>query len=295
MAYRSTNLTPSFPFQAGEWWIDEKGGFHSAYGIDESLDGLFFRHLDQVRIAVNSPKIVVKWDVKEVLGEALPAVLDRLSQCRSNITIHLYFFYFGWVQEQYTSPSDAIERINQIQSFRNVDIIHSTCIQAHDLAKVRAGTPLIRRGYQLWEKSNGHFDKISNHKFVRFMPHVLIFRPDVSDGHLVFSHIGSRSTAARVYGRGWAVNALYQGSDSTLAPLNRKYDSQVCAFYENVYDTGEPRFDHVRALMHLDGIEPFWISYERLLTRSIRHDGMPAVVCLVNRTQKLSIPLAGGP
>ena len=84
-------------------------------------------------------------------------------------------------------------------------------------------------------------------------------------------------------------------SNGSLAPKNQHYDFRVSAAYWDVIKTGEPRYDHVRALIHIDGSEPFWVSYERLLTYGIIDAGKPAVVCLVNRTQNISIPLAGGP
>ena len=84
-------------------------------------------------------------------------------------------------------------------------------------------------------------------------------------------------------------------SHRALAPLNRQCDCPSSGACRDALAPGEPRSDHVRALLHFDGSEPCWISYERLLTYGLIDDGKPAVVCLVNRTQNISIPLAGGP
>ena len=100
---------------------------------------------------------------------------------------------------------------------------------------------------------------------------------------------------ARVCGPEWSASVHNMASDESMPPMNSDYDYQVSAAYRDVFKTGEPRYDHVRALLHIDGSEPFWISYERLLTYSLIDDGEPAVVCLVNRIQNISIPLAGGP
>jgi len=39
--------SPTHPFQIGNWWVDESGGFHSAYGIDSSIDTFLFRVIAQ--------------------------------------------------------------------------------------------------------------------------------------------------------------------------------------------------------------------------------------------------------
>ena len=283
------------PFPAGEWWIDEIGGLHSACGVDRSFDALYYRHLGLVSVAVYPTKIVVQWDINKVSDDALAAVIERFSSCQLAVPVHLRFFYFGWEVEQYLNPVAMIERIHRIQQFRSINLIRSTYIDEHDLTDIKNGTKLIADGYQLWERTGGRFDKASPDELCAYLPHLLLFRPTPHDDELVFSYVGSKSTAARVYGPEWAASAYNMTSDGSLAPMNRQYDCRVSAAYWDVLETGEPRYDHVRALLHVGGSEPFWVSYERLLTYSLIDDDKPVVVCLVNRTQNISIPLAGGP
>ena len=287
--------SPSPPFPAGEWWVDEIGGLHSACGVDGSFDALYYRHLGLVRVAVYATEIVVQWDVSKVSDDALAAVIERFSNCRLDVSVHLRFFYFGWVEEQYSDLVALIERIQRIQQFRSISLIRSTYIHEHDLTDIKNWTKLVADGYQLWERTGGRFDKASKDELGAYLPHLLIFRPTPHDDELVFSYIGSKSTMARVCGPEWSASVHNMASDESMPPMNRQYDYQVSAAYRDVFKTGEPRYDHVRALLHIDGSEPFWISYERLLTYSLIDDGKPAVVCLVNRTQNISIPLAGGP
>ena len=291
---KPTAILQSLPFPAGEWWIDEIGGSHFACGIDGSFDALYFRHLGLVRVAVFSTKIVIQWDIGKVSDVALAAVIERFSGCQLAVPVYLRYFYFGWITEQYSTPQAIIERIDRIQQFRSVELIRSTYIDEHDLSDIKNGTKLVADGYELWERTGGHFDKTSQDELSAYIPHLLIFRPMPHDNELVFSYVGSKSTAARVYGPEWASSAHSMISNESLAPMNRQYDNRVSAAYQDVLNTGEPRYDHVRALLHLDGSEPFWVSYERLLTFGLIDKGKPAVVCLVNRTQNISIPLAGG-
>ena len=292
---RPTGESPSTPFPAGEWWIDEIGSVHSACGVDRSFDALYYRHLGLVNVATHPTKIVVQWDINKVSDDALAAVIERFSSCRLAVSIHLRYFFFGWVAEQCTNPVAMIERIHRIQQFRSIDLIRSTYIHEHDLADIKNGTKLVADGYRLWERTGGRFDKASQDELCAYLPHLLIFRPTPQNDELVFTFVGSKSTAARVLGPEWAATACNVTSNESLAPMNRQYDCRVSAAYRDVLETGEPRYDHVRALLHIDGSEPFWVSYERLLTYGLIDDGKPAVVCLVNRTQNISIPLAGGP
>ncbi|NQV48669.1 MAG: hypothetical protein HQ504_12935 [Rhodospirillaceae bacterium] len=287
--------SPTHPFQIGNWWVDESGGFHSAYGIDSSIDTFLFRHLGQVKLIVKHSGISIHWDSRHVEEGALPAVLGRLCECKKNISVQLNFFYIGWAQENYSDPLKAIDRIFQVKNGRSIDILHTTMMAKHGIENIDKATPLINRGYKLWDRSGGCFDKISQDIYPNYLPHILIFRPDRREENLNYAYVGSKSTAARVAGRKWVANATSRVSDQSCAPEDDDFAEQVSAGFQGVLDTGEPRYEHVRALLHPEEGEPFWLSYERLLTRHMLHDGKPAVICLVNQTQDISIPLLGGP
>jgi len=282
-------------FRPGTWWIDETGRFHSAFGVDESFDHFFFRHLGHLKLVVNPPGVSIIWDVHSVSGDAMALVIDRLSDSRDTVDVHLRFFYYGWVDERFQNQDDALKRIHEITRFQSVELIRSTYIDEHDVSAIGDATDLISNGFRLWESASGNLKHADQEKLSAYMPHVLIFRPGENEQNLIFSHVGSRSTAAQVYGEKWAASAVNEVSDSSLEPSNMNYDQRVSAAYGPTLETEEPRYDHVRALLHLESqSEPFWVSYERLLIHSLLHDGSPAVICLVNRTQNVSIPLAGG-
>ncbi len=289
----STDTSTSMP--PGTWWIDEVGGFHSAFEIDETFDSFFFRHLGHVKLVVNPPSSSILWDVHNVSSDAMAPVIDRLEAIPEEFAVRLQFFFYGWIDEQFQNQRDAIKRILEISQFQSVELIRSTYIEEHDVSMISNATDLIANGYQFWQQTDGNIKKADQEVLSTYLPHVLIFRPAKKDHNLVFSHIGTKSTAARVYGDGWVASAFNEKSDKSLEPNNSKYDERVSEAYRHTMDTEEPRYDHVRALLHLDShAEPFWVSYERLLTYSLLHDGSPAVICLVNRTQDVSIPLAGG-
>ncbi len=282
------------PLRPGVWWVDETGDVHSGVGVDQSFDSLFFRHLGHIKLAVNFPRITISWDVHNVSGDALTTVIDRLTSYTSDLAVHLKFFYYGWIDEHFPDQRAAVERIQEISRFQSVELIRSTYIEEHDISTVSDATDLISNGYRLWERASGDLKRTDQEELCGYLPHVLIFRRSQNDQNLVFSHIGTKSVAAQVYGAQWVTSAFNEKSDASLEPSNLKYDLKVSEAYNRILETEEPRYDHVRALLHLGNhLEPFWVSYERLLTYSLLHDGSPAVVCLVNRTQNVSIPLAG--
>jgi len=281
-------------FRPGTWWIDETGRYHTAYGVDESFDHFFFRHLGHLKLVVNPPIVTIQWDVHNVSADALAPVLDRLESCRDLIDVHLRFFYYGWIDERFQSQNEALKRILEISRFQSVELIRSTYIDEHDISTIGEASDLISDGFRFWESTKGNLKNANQENLSAYMPHVLVFRPAKNDRNLIFGHVGSKSTAARVYGDAWATSAVNEKSDASLEPSNLNYDQRVSAAYGFTLETEEPRYDHVRALLHLESHpEPFWVSYERLLTYSLLHDGSPAVICLVNRTQNVSIPLAG--
>ncbi len=292
---QNSTADSAFSLRPGDWWIDEEGGIHSGFDVDASFDHFFFQHLGHVKLTVNFPKIVLNWDVQNVSNDAMTTVFDRLLGYSDDLAVHLRFFYYGWIDEHYPNQRKAIQRIQEITKYQSIELIRSTYIDEHDLASVPDATELIANGFRFWERTRGDLKRADQDELCNILPHILIYRLSRNEKSLVFSHIGSKSTAARVCGPEWVSSAFNEKSDESLSLNNQKYDQKVSAAYGHIMETEEPRYDHVRALLHLDNHdEPFWISYERLLTHSLLHDGSPAVICLVNRTQNVSIPLAGG-
>lgn len=278
----------------GDWWVDEKGDINSSSEIDSSLDALFFRHLGQVKLYVRPGEVDIHWDTGHVMGDALPSVLDRLIKLKSKKKVRLSFYYFGWASEDYDKSSAAISRILQIQQSQFVDLLHPTLINSLNVGDVELASPLLKRAFKIWERTKGQFDDIAQEEFSEYLPNILIFRPDKNDEKILFSWIGSKTTAINVYGHQWAKYSIGQVSNKSFGLESQFHADRVSSGIAHTMRTGEPSLHHIRSLMDIDGQEPFWVSYERLLTRHTLHDGKPGVVCTVNEIQEISIPLAGG-
>jgi len=285
----------TLPFELGQWWVDERGNAHPASAIDSSLDNLFLRHLGQVKLNLSASHMDLMWDATEVEDESLASVLDRLSLCRADISCKLNFFYFGWVSENYTCRRDAVERIIQIQGNRNVAILHPTLINNRDHSDIENASDLIRHGYGLWKQAAGQFDNIPKDKLSTYLPYTLIYQLNDQKNELVFSWIGEETPSARIYGQVWANETIGESSDSLSEQETPEFVEKISSAMHHTLETGEPHFQHIRTLMEDTEVEPFWLNYERLITRHRMADGRYGIDVLCNLTQNLSIPLAGTP
>lgn len=284
-----------YPFEPGVWWVDENGDFHVAEEPDKSVDHLLLRYLQQVKVVVDNADITITWDAHEVEQDGLFSVLDRLSDCANGIRVNIRCYYNGWLAEEYASRHRAIARIQQIQGHRDVSLIESTYVLDQGLDRIADAHRKIQRGFEIWERTRGRFSVISNDTAAEYLPNILIYRPDQREGKLVFSWVGLQSFSAHTYGRWWAIDALRQTYNDTLGPENRRYVDLTCSAYDLVWETGEPHFAQVRALLTPLAQEPTWICYDRLLTRHTLHDGRPALICLSRPAERIKIPIAGAP
>ena len=125
-----------------------------------------------------------------------------------------------------------------------------------------------------------------------YFSHAMVFRP-AEDGQLTFVYVGKESPAARVYGSEWA--AASEGHEHDGHSPDRDYSSRVCRPYTAVLESGEPRLDHIRALIHRHVGEPLWAPYQRLLAPCKLRDGSPVLVCLSDLTQQIAIPFMNAP
>jgi hypothetical protein len=277
----------------GQWWVDDRGDKNPAESIDSSLDSVFLRHLGQVKLSATANRIDIMWDTTEVADEALASVVDRLTHCQADVPVKLYFFYYGWVSETYKHRKDAIERIMQVQSNRTIAILHPTMIDNHDFSDIENASPLIRRGYEIWDKAKGKFDNVAKDTLSAYLPHTLIYQLNQREDELVFSWIGDQTPSARIYGEEWANLAVGEHSASQSEQETAEFMSKISAAMHETLETGEPHLQHIRTLMEDTEQEPFWLNYERLITLHRMADGREGVDVLCNLSQNLSIPLAG--
>ncbi len=283
------------PFTFGKWWVDDRGVEHSASEIDSSFDSLFLHHLGQVKLSVSANSVKIEWVTNNVENDALAFVLEQLSRYQSNVPIELYFFYFGWVGEIYTDRHQVIERILQIQKNRSIEVLHPTMISNRDFSEIKNASLAIRQGFELWDTTAGRYDEIAVEKLADYLRHTINYQFSELEDELIFSWVGPESPSARIYGRKWATDIVGELSINLSEKESPEYVEKISTAMQHTFETGEPQLQHIRARMEDVNTEPFWLSYERLITSHRLLDGREGISVLCNLTQNLSIPLAGGP
>jgi len=289
-----SSVSGASPFPFGNWWLDEKGDIHPWSPTDKPYSNVYFRGFGLIKICVQPGTVAVFWSTKYVEDQSLSSVLDGLAGCDEAIKIQLNYFYHGWVNENCASPPAAIGRIIQIQQNKHVEILHPTMVRTCDIGEIKRATPLIKRAYQIWEHTDGQFSNIAERDISDYLSHVLIFKPDRREEHLIYSWVGLKTMSAKYYGHKWVRDSIGRFSDKSFGVESQVHADQVSVGIARTIKTGEPLLQHFRALMKIDGRPPLWVSYERLLARHTLHDGRMAVVNTVSETQNVSIPLAGG-
>jgi hypothetical protein len=284
---------PVFPF--GEWWVDDSGQFHDASDIDQSFDDVFLNHLGQVRLKVTQVELTVCWNTRCAELSAIDTIVDRLGRAASYKSIRLCFFYFGWVEETYTDIKTALSRMLEIQAHKDVEVIDTNMMIRQSLENIEEASPIIKKGYDFWARSNGEMAKLPNEAVAKYLPRLVMFRHDPYDNKLLYFWVGNDSLCTKVYGRDWAKSAIGTDAAQSSAGESKTFAERVNAHYDHVMKTGQPTFHHVRWLLNDGETPPRWQSYERLMTRHTLHSGGYAIAVLSNETQNLGVSLAGRP
>jgi hypothetical protein len=283
------------PFAPQLWWIDEKGCEHCNGSLTPLNEHWFLRHHGQVKIDIAPFVVEMSWDTGCVEQEAIETAKGFLSELDLAIKVHLSFYLHGWAHEVYGDTFSALERIEEIQECQSVFILHETQISTCSPSDIHYASTKIRQSYKSWERTSGRFDHLDQDELVNQLPEVLMFRPDKREENLMFSWIGMNSVAAKVYGEQWV-------HDSVGMVANRSFDDESSVFADKInvgisrtMISGDPLLQHIRTLVSKKNQEPFWVSYERLLTRYVLRGGSsPVVIANINPTQHVDVTLAGG-
>jgi len=281
--------------QTGSWYVDDSGSPHAANEVDQSMNDFLLRYLGQLQLTVSEQGIQIIWHVETVSEDAVRRLIDCLFHLPSITPVHLKCYFHGWASERSSSPRSAARRLDDLLSLRGLDIAGSAFKTSRCVSDIPRAAKSISDGYELWHRTSGDFRKADASVLASLLPRVLIFSPSREDGTLVFSHIGTRSTAARVHGFRWASSALNKKSDETL-PDNERYDKHVSSTYQAVHLSKKPAYDHVRALIHFDSDrDSIWVPFQRLVSPCTLHNGREAVMSLVIPTQDICVPFGRSP
>ncbi len=283
------------PFDSQIWWIDEKGVEHLNEPLNPSNEDKFLRHLGLAKLELHPNLVEITWDTGLVHKASMVALAELFMRLNLDVTIRLSFYYHGWVHEIHKSSFLAAERIEEIQKCKSVALLHETLIKTCSLSDVQFANHRIRKGFQSWEKSKGLFEKIDQSDLAKIIPHVLMFRPDEKEENLVYSWVGMQSTAAKINGLDWVEESTGEVAHRAFGCETQSFAEKVNVGIARTIISGEPLYQHIRTLVRLEDQEPFWMPYERLLTRHVLRGGGFAVICNVYPTQYVNVSLAGNP
>ncbi len=282
----------------GHWWVDDEGAWNF-WGLDRPNDPedreraerdfrrFALHRLGMVQVTLRPGKASVEFDLHRADDTALDATVDFFAAAAYPGGAELRFFHQAWNIERHPSAAALARRINEVRVFRDVVIANTVTTLRRPLSTRVMVSSLPRNALRLAET---RASKLTLLDCAELIPHLIIYHRDdpLGLGHWVSLYAGNQSGGAWVYGQDWVREA--RGRPYQIDEPGRRFSFNVMKAYAGVLDTGEPRLDHIRAIVRRPGKDPLWVPYERLLFRAVTEDGEPALCCLSAITQDIAIP-----
>jgi hypothetical protein len=282
----------------GHWWVDDEGAWNF-WGLDrpndpedreraeQSFRRFALHRLGMVQVTLRPGKAAVEFDLHRADDTALDATVDFFAATACPGGTELRFFHQAWNIERHRSAAALARRIDEVRNFRDAVLANTVTTLKRPLSARAMVSPRVRDALRLAE---ARASKLTLLDCAELIPHLIIYRREdrLGLGKWVSLYAGSQSGGAWVFGQDWVREA--RGRPYQIDPPGRQYSFNVMKPYAGVLDTGEPRLDHIRAIMRRPGKDPLWAPYERLLFRAATEDGEPVLCCLSAVTQDIAIP-----
>lgn len=258
----------------------------------ENQRSLLYDSLGMVRVC-SYPRILdIHWDVQNVSRGALNAVLDHLISMESpgnnHVMVALRFFFGAWNSELFNSPGSAVERILEISEYAGVEPSEAITIAGVNIGAINSSHLLVQSCFERWHQMDGILGTGPTLGLGELSDRTIIMGPDALEERLVYKQVGTNSVACFVLGQDWRHTALELPADGCNS--DNDYELEVVSDYPEVMSSGNPRLDHIRAFFQLEGEDPIWLSYERLLLPWKTRHGDPLIMCFSQWSQNLSVP-----
>lgn len=287
------------------WWVDDRGRWRQ-FGDDYAARNPYcalargterrdvpFTEYGMVRVTELAQLVDIQWDVAGVSDAALDAVCQYLRcipHAAFGVTIALRFYYGAWNTEIFRDTAVAVARIRRTRRFAETAPFDGFLSVEQDLcdASLARQDEALRACLDLWQRTGGEmwFDGLP--ELGPIMSRLLLFTPDDHGERMIYEYAGPRSLTAQVLGRSWHLSSL--GCDAADGMTDRPTGERMCASYMPVLASGEPRIDHIRAIVRQGDDDPVWLAYQRILLPWTEPGGRPYLMCLAHRTQDLDIP-----
>lgn len=285
------------------WWIDDKGrwlNFGEEYASrfpecyfqqTDHRHGPAFDMFGMVKVTSYTRLVDIHWDVRRVAPGSLSATLDHLLSLESSgnngTMVALKFFFGAWNSELYQSPGSALERIVELSEHASSVPSDAITIASVDLREIDRSHSLICSCFTRWRAMEGVLGGDSSFDLGDVKERSLLLGHDSLRERLVYKSVGPQSLASHLLGDDWHYAVLGQPIENCYS--DDDYEMEVCSDYPDVMESSEPRLDHIRAYYHLNGDDPIWLNYERLLLPWKTRAGEPMVMCFSQQSQDLTV------
>lgn len=191
-----------------------------------------------VRITTGDLGTEIKWHVFSPCVASMFAAIPWLEQAKPPYVLR--FHVSGWFEEFYQTHAEVTKRIEDIIARGDRHFTTRTLIKEFDWHE-KPLTPLLE-SCLIDESQAGQYA-------------VECVYEEHTQQFLVET-IGEKSAIRKVWG-----NFL----SSYPCQTSNQYGQVVSEAYQQVLNTGKPRFDHVLAALRMPNNEVFWVPYKRLV------------------------------
>jgi hypothetical protein len=239
---------------------------------DFDLASYAVRNFGAIDLDLADSRTTVRFRWLTVTAAAIDAASKLLRQLPpGQVTVHCQSN--EWTEQTFSSGEEAVEWIAASLAAQGDGRPVTT---SHLVASPRDLQSISGRSLNRLEEADDHFSllfkkwRLSHHRFTSQITETLIRFGDIdraviacerTDGKIVFEHVGARIT-------------LYDRADDAWMfrlhgrPVSEQPDAKYGRYAESVFrktlDEGQPRLDHVDAIVN-DGRGPVRFRYDRLL------------------------------
>jgi hypothetical protein len=232
---------------------------------DYDMAGFAIRNLGFIRFQSFGDSLVeVELHPRQVELPALLAVQQQLLSSRVKL-FRIKYLEMSWKSEITSSAEGAVARLSALCTPALIPLAnHKYVVEPQDYTSLLNNEQSrLRLMAQKWRMSFGHFSPsvISFAIENRLLSRMMIAGIKPHGAEPVFRFIGD--------GFNWlAHDYQFLGVGEKIENLpDKEYGAWVSEFYKSVANTGQPRYDHVTAMINASGSEasPYLTRYERLL------------------------------
>lgn len=252
---------------------------------------MMYRFYGMVRLDETPQRLSCSWDVRNACPGALEVAATFLRQAGRPVKLRLYFG--GWQEEHFSDPELAAQRLETSLAYARAEPLLRPCIVRRPLSEARDARRPYGKLLRRLEASGG----ILTPRLQRtlrdcgLLRRLVLFEECEPGGALILSHVGEHSALARFYGLRWAREAVNQPFEQE--PFAMGHLRSISDAYRDTLESGEARFDHIRAPFARGTEDLHWLSYKRLLAPHLLSDGGRGLMLLSDFSRSVEIPFMG--